>query len=86
MTAIGCNCCGLHFSGCNIIANNTTPYAGGGLVVNNSGYAITEKYGLVIFVNNTATKGGALYSKNNISFIMTLSFVYCTFSNVTTVF
>ena len=47
MTAIGYYRCGLHFIGYNIIANNTTPYAGGGLVVNNSGYAVTEKCGSV---------------------------------------
>ena len=81
MTAIGCYRCGLHFSGYNIIANNTTPYAGGGLVVNNSGYAVTEKYGSVIFINNTATKGGALYSDTNIPYMKSLLFVYCTFSD-----
>ena len=86
MTGIGCDRCGLHFSGYNIIANNTTPYAGGGLVVNNSGYAVTEKYGSVNFINNTAIKGGALYSDTNIPYIMTLSLVYCTFSDVRALF
>ena len=86
MTGIGCDHCGLHFSGYNIIANNTTPYAGGGLVVNNSGYAYTEKYGSVIFINNTAIKGGALYSDTNIPYKMTLSLVYCTFSEFRALF
>ena len=76
MTGIGCDSCGLHFNGNNIIANNTTPYVGGGLIVNKSGYAVTEKYGSVIFINNTATKGGALYSDTN----NPLSFGSCTFS------
>ena len=82
MTGIGCDRCGLHFSGYNIIANNTIPYAGGGLVVNNSGYAYTNKYGSVIFINNTAIKGGALYSDTNIP----LSFGYCTFSDYRALF
>ena len=80
MTAIGCDRCGLHFSGYNIIANNTTPYAGGGLVVTNSGYAFTEKYSSIIFINNTASKGGALYSDIKNPYVM-FSFMYCTFSD-----
>ena len=81
MTGIGCDRCGLHFSGYNIIANNTTPYAGGGLVVNNSGYAVTEKSASVNFINNTATKGGALYSNTHNPYGMTLLFLYCTFTD-----
>ena len=79
MTGIGCDLCGLLFSGYNIISNNTTPYAGGGLVVNNSGYATTEKHGTVIFINNTATKGGALYSNSNNPHSLAWSLNICTF-------
>ena len=82
MTGIGCEYCGLLFSGYNIIANNTTPYAGGGLVVNNSGYAATEKHGSVIFINNTALKGGAMYSNNNNPHSLAWPLKICTFNNV----
>ena len=81
MTGIGCDRCGLHFSGYNIIANNTTPYAGGGLVLNNSGYAVTEKNASVNFINNTASKGGALYSNTHNPYSTTLLFLYCTFTD-----
>ena len=78
-TGIACQRCALYFSGHSVIANNTTPYVGGGLVVNGTGYAITEKNASVIFINNTATKGGALYSNaNNPSWTM-FSSLHCTF-------
>ena len=78
-TGIACQRCALYFSGHSVIANNTTPYVGGGLVVNGTGYAVTEKNASVIFINNTATKGGALYSNaNNPSWTM-FSSLHCTF-------
>lgn len=78
-TGILCDRCALHFRGHSIIANNTTPYVGGCLVVNDGGYAVTEKYASVIFINNTASKGGALYSNTNIQSITLFSRLHCTF-------
>ena len=54
--------CALQFSGHNIIANNTTPHVGGGLIVNGTGYAFTSAGSNVIFEKNTAAFGGALFS------------------------
>ena len=54
--------CALKFSGHNIIANNTTPHGGGGLIVNGTGYAFTSAGSSVIFEKNTAAFGGALFS------------------------
>ena len=54
--------CALQFSGHNIIANNTTPHVGGGLIVNGTGYAFTSAGSNVILEKNTAAMGGALFS------------------------
>ena len=54
--------CALEFKGYNLIANNTTPFGGGGLLINGTGYAHTTKGATVVFINNTAAFGGALYS------------------------
>ena len=78
-TGISCERCAFYFSGHSIIANNTSPYVGGGLVVNGSGYAVTRKNASVIFINNVATKGGALWSNaKNPSWTIFSSF-HCTF-------
>ena len=54
--------CALMFKGYNLIANNTTPFGGGGLTINGTGYAYTTRGAGVVFRNNTAAFGGALYS------------------------
>ena len=55
--------CVLRFNGYNVIANNTAlTWGGGGLVVNGNGYAFTSSNSSVVFENNLALFGGALYS------------------------
>ena len=54
--------CALQFSGHNIIANNTTPLGGGGLIVNGTGYAFTSVQSNIVFERNTAAFGGAVFS------------------------
>ena len=59
--------CALEFNGHNLIANNSIPFGGGGLTINGTGYAYTSKDATVVFRNNTAAFGGALYSSASVS-------------------
>lgn len=82
ITALGSINCALKFSGLNKFINNTTPYSGGALVVNGTGYAYTDNFSssLVIFMNNKARMGGALYSSAKYS--KSYMILACTFLNI----
>ena len=78
--------CALKFRGHNIIANNKTPFGGGGLTVNGTGYAYTHIIdSAVIFQNNTALLGGALYSSDETLTHTSLQ-VPCTFISLNAIF
>ena len=84
-TALGILNCALKFSGVNKFINNTTPFSGGALIVNGSGYAYNDSIkSSVIFMNNRAAFGGALYSSSLLKkdYMLTV----CTFLNLNTIF
>ena len=79
--------CALRFNGYNVIANNTAPTSGGGgLVVNGIGYAFTSSNSLVVFENNFALFGGALYSSVDPMTEQRLFLMKCTFLNLNATF
>ena len=57
--------CALRFDGYNVVANNTATL-GGGLIINGTGYALTSPNAIVLFKNNRAVYGGALYSGTHV--------------------
>ena len=83
-TGVSAMNCVLKFHGYNVIANNTASNFGGGIVVNGIGYAITSTDGVVVFKNNKASFGGALYSLNHMSTNYVKS--WCTFLGLNAVF
>uniref|UniRef100_A0A1X7UF08 Right handed beta helix domain-containing protein n=1 Tax=Amphimedon queenslandica TaxID=400682 RepID=A0A1X7UF08_AMPQE len=67
MTGVLSIMCELVFSNdASIIANNTSPHNGGGIWLDNKSSAktISNKGGVVELINNTAVKGGGIYSES----------------------
>lgn len=67
MTGLLSIMCELTFNGdTSIIANNTSPHNGGGIWLDNrsSAKTISTKGGVVELINNTAVKGGGIYSES----------------------
>ena len=78
--------CALQFNGYNVIANNTAPTSGGGgMVINGTGYALTSSNSSVVFENNLALFGGALYSLVYLMYEH-LTFLNCTFLKLNAIF
>lgn len=61
LTPIYTDNCGLWFHGHNVIENNTA-FEGGGIHISGIGYALMAPNTTLIFRNNNATRGGALFS------------------------
>ena len=83
MSVYGCN---IMFNGKNnMFINNTSPVAGGGLIITSSNSFIVNEGSHVLFANNTAFLGGAIFAKENdfddsyISVILHNSYLPCTF-------